>query len=160
MPARLVNWSSTGYAVESGSEAHIVMKAAEDDDFRARPIADRREAVEEATNLRFPEDYRLGVHEESSTAAHLLLLASPALSRGATEPDCQRVYSGMEHSHSLVTKAARFAIRGQLGGPRGSRAAAGFRRRPSHDAPATPVHDSAKLETWREAHQPRRGFAR
>ena len=52
---------------EAEVKAHIAMKAAEDDEFRARLLADPRAALEEATGLRLPPDYRLHVHEESAT---------------------------------------------------------------------------------------------
>ena len=62
-------------------KAHIAMKATEDDDFRARLIADPRAAVEEALGMRFPKDYQLHVHEESATDAHMVLPPNPALSQ-------------------------------------------------------------------------------
>ena len=71
--------------VDMGSEAqvraHVAMKAAEDDDFRARLIADPRPTVEEETGLRFPNGYRIHVHEESATEAHMVLPPKPELSR-------------------------------------------------------------------------------
>ena len=71
--------------VDMGSEAqvraHVAMKAAEDDDFRARLIADPRATVEEETGLRFPNGYRIHVHEESATDAHMVLPPKPELSR-------------------------------------------------------------------------------
>lgn len=66
-------------------KAHIWMKAAEDDDFRARLIVDPRAAVEEETGIRFPDGYRLHVHEESATDAHLVLPPNPKLS--SEQPD-------------------------------------------------------------------------
>ena len=66
---------------EAEVKAHIAMKAAEDDDFRARLIAEPRAAVEAETGLRFPDDYRLHVHEESATDAHMVLPPKPELSR-------------------------------------------------------------------------------
>ncbi len=66
---------------EAEVRAHIAMKAAEDDDFRARLVADPRAALEEETGLRFPDDYRLHVHEESATDAHLVLAPRPELSQ-------------------------------------------------------------------------------
>jgi hypothetical protein len=56
------------------------MKAT-DDEFRARLVADPRAALEAETGLRFPPDYRLHVHEESATDAHLVLPPKPELSR-------------------------------------------------------------------------------
>jgi hypothetical protein len=66
---------------EAEVKANIVMKAAEDDDFRARLVADPRAALEAETGLRFPDDYRLHVHEESATDAHLVLPPKPELSK-------------------------------------------------------------------------------
>ena len=66
---------------EAEVKAHIAMKATEDDDFRARLVAEPRAAVEAETGLRFPDDYRLHVHEESATEAHLVLPPKPELSR-------------------------------------------------------------------------------
>ena len=66
---------------EAEVKAHIAMKAAEDDDFRARLVADPRAALEEETGLRLPDGYRLHVHEESATDAHMVLPPRPELSR-------------------------------------------------------------------------------
>ena len=66
---------------EAEMRAHIAMKAAEDDDFRTRLIADPRATVEEEIGMRFPDGYRLHVHEESAADAHLVLPPKPALSR-------------------------------------------------------------------------------
>ena len=66
---------------EAQVRAHISMKAAEDDDFRVRLIADPRTAVEAETGLRFPHDYRIYVHEETATDAHVVLPPKPELSR-------------------------------------------------------------------------------
>ena len=65
---------------EAEVKAHIAMKAAEDDEFRARLVADPRAALEEETGLRLPDDYRLHVHEESATDAHMVLPPKPELS--------------------------------------------------------------------------------
>ena len=66
---------------EAEVRAHIAMKAAEDDAFRARLIADPRATVEEEVGIRFPDGYRLHVHEESATDAHLVLAPKPELSQ-------------------------------------------------------------------------------
>ena len=70
---------------EAEVRAHIAMKAAEDDEFRARVIADPRAALEAETGIRLPDEYRLHVHEESATDAHLVLPPKPALSREQLE---------------------------------------------------------------------------
>ena len=66
---------------EAQVKAHVAMKATEDDDFRARLVADPRATVEEETGLRFPEGYRVHVHEESAADAHLVLPPRPELSK-------------------------------------------------------------------------------
>ena len=76
---------------EAEVRAHIAMKAAEDDDFRARVIADPRAALEAETGIRLPDSYRLHVHEESATDAHLVLPPKPALSREQTRSGPRRV---------------------------------------------------------------------
>ena len=66
---------------EAEVKAQIAMKAAEDDDFRARLVADPRATMEAETGLRLPADYRLHVHEESATDAHMVLPPKPELSQ-------------------------------------------------------------------------------
>ena len=66
---------------EAEVKAHIAMKAAEEDDFRARLIADPRATVEEEAGIWFPDDYRIHVHEETATDAHVVLPPKPELSR-------------------------------------------------------------------------------
>ena len=76
---------------EAEVKAQIAMKAAEDDEFRARLVADPRGAVEAETGLRFPADYRLHVHEESATDAHMVLPPKPELNQQQLE----RIAGGM-----------------------------------------------------------------
>ena len=66
---------------EAQVKAHIAMKAAEDDDFRTRLVADPRATVEAEIGLRFPEGYRIHVHEESATDGHMVLPPKPELSK-------------------------------------------------------------------------------
>ena len=70
---------------EAEVRAHIAMKAAEEDDFRARLIADPRATVEAEAGIRFPDGYRIHVHEESATDAHVVLPPKPALSQEQLE---------------------------------------------------------------------------
>ena len=86
---------------EAEVRAHISMKAAEDDDFRARLIADPRATVEAEAGIRFPDGYRIHVHEETATDAHVVLppkswssagsnwTASPTLLAGRCVPTGQ-----------------------------------------------------------------------
>ena len=52
---------------ESCVRLRVLSRRRRDDAFLARLIADPRATVEEETGLRFPDDYRLHVHEESAT---------------------------------------------------------------------------------------------
>ena len=70
---------------EAEVKAHIAMKATEDDEFRARLVADLRATVEAETGLRFPDGYQLHVHEESATDAHMVLPPKPELSQQQLE---------------------------------------------------------------------------
>ena len=70
---------------EAQVRAHITMKAAEDDDFRAQLLADPRASVEAETGLQLPDGYQIHVHEESATAAHLVLPPKPELTREQLE---------------------------------------------------------------------------
>ena len=79
---------------EAQVRAHVAMKATEDDDFRARLIADPRATVEEETGLRFPDGYRIHVHEESAADAHMVLPPRPELSREQLD----RIAGGVEGS--------------------------------------------------------------
>jgi hypothetical protein len=83
---------------EAEVKAHIVMKAAEDDDFRARLVADPRAALEAETGLRFPDGYRLHVHEESATDAHMVLPPKPELSRD----QLNRIAGGGKHGGTTM----------------------------------------------------------
>ena len=58
---------------EAEVRAHATMKAAEDDEFRARLIAAPLATVEEEAGIRFPDGYRLHIHEETATDAHVVL---------------------------------------------------------------------------------------
>ena len=66
---------------EAQVKAHIAMKATEDDDFRTRLVAEPRATIEKETGLRFPDGYRIHVHEESATDAHMVLPPRPELSK-------------------------------------------------------------------------------
>ena len=66
---------------EAEVKAHIAMKAAEDDDFRARLIADARATVEDEAGIRFPEGYRIHVHVDTANDAHVVLPPKPELGR-------------------------------------------------------------------------------
>ena len=75
--------------------ADVLDKAAKDEDFRARLLADPKEAVREATGLNLPDSVSIEVHEESSNSAHLVLPPSGRLADG----DLERIAAGDVYNH-------------------------------------------------------------
>ena len=65
----------------------ILSKAAEDEDFRARLIADPREAISAETGTTIPDGFDWVVHEDSATTTHLVLTPSRELSEAEPEPE-------------------------------------------------------------------------
>ena len=65
---------------ESEVRAHILMRATEDEAFRARLLADPKGTVEAEAGVRFPADYTFHVHEETATDAHMILPTTSQLS--------------------------------------------------------------------------------
>ena len=65
---------------ESEVREHILMKATEDEAFRARLLANPKGAVEAEVGITLPSDYTIHVHEETSTDAHMILPTSGQLS--------------------------------------------------------------------------------
>ena len=61
--------------MKSGIEMrdHIVGKATDDAEFRARLVADPKEVLTEEFGVELPDDFALSVHEDSSTHVHLVL---------------------------------------------------------------------------------------
>ena len=57
----------------------ILTKAEEDSGFRARLIADPKAAIAAETGTTVPDGFEVVVHEDSATAAHLVLPPSPKL---------------------------------------------------------------------------------
>ena len=53
--------------------AYIMLRATEDDAFRARLMADPKGTVEAETGITFPAEYTFHVHEETATDAHMIL---------------------------------------------------------------------------------------
>ena len=61
--------------MKSGIEMrdHIVGKATDDAEFRARLVADPKEVLTEEFGVELPDNFALSVHEDSSTHVHLVL---------------------------------------------------------------------------------------
>ena len=79
--------------------AKIVGKATEDADFRARLLSDPKGAIGQELGVTIPAALSVEVHEESGTAAHLILPPDSKLSDG----DLQAVAGGF----GLVTEQHR-----------------------------------------------------
>ena len=60
-------------------EEKITARAAEDEGFRARLLANPKDVIESDYGLTIPEGYTVEVHEESATAGHLVLPPSNRL---------------------------------------------------------------------------------
>ena len=71
-------------------KTRILAKAEEDGDFRALLVADPKAAISAETGTTLPEVFSVMVHEDSATAAHLVLPLSPAL----TEAELESVAGG------------------------------------------------------------------
>ncbi|MDD9984596.1 MAG: NHLP leader peptide family RiPP precursor [Gammaproteobacteria bacterium] len=71
-------------------QTEILAKAAEDMEFRARLLDDPNNVLEEELGVTIPEGLTVHVHEEGSTAAHLVLPRSDRL----TEAEMASVSGG------------------------------------------------------------------
>jgi hypothetical protein len=60
-------------------KAQILSRADEDGAFRSLLMTDPRAAVADETGLTVPDGFKLVVHEDSATTAHLVLPPSPEL---------------------------------------------------------------------------------
>ena len=69
---------------------HLVDKANEDADFRARLLSDPKGAVEEELSVSIPASLSIAVHEDDGTTAHLVLPPDGRLS----EADLQMAAGG------------------------------------------------------------------
>ena len=75
----------------------IVEKAAGDADFRALLLSDPKEALERELGVAIPESMSIEVHEDSATAAHLVLPPDSKLNPN----DLQAAAGGTSDDHKL-----------------------------------------------------------
>ena len=68
----------------------LIAKAAEDEAFRARLIADPKAAIQEGLDVAVPDGFTVEVHQESADTGHLVL---PPLA-GLGEGDLQQAAGG------------------------------------------------------------------
>lgn len=64
---------------------HLIAQAGDDEDFRARLLADPRMVLREDYDIVLPENLNLHVHEEDATTAHLVLPRSKKLTEAELE---------------------------------------------------------------------------
>ena len=60
-------------------KSQILIRAAEDSEFRARLIADPKESISAEIGADIPDGFGVAVHEDSATIAHLVLPSSDRL---------------------------------------------------------------------------------
>ena len=72
-------------------KSQILSRAAEDTEFRARLIADPKEAISAEIGADVPDGFSVAVHEDSATTAHLVL---PSLDK-LTEAELEKVAGGL-----------------------------------------------------------------
>lgn len=70
----------------------LVDRAARDEGFRARLLADSNSAVESELGLRIPEGFSVVVHEENDSTGHLVLPPSSQLD----DADLEQVTAGFD----------------------------------------------------------------
>ena len=71
--------TSHGAMTASELRGRILAQAADDEEFRARLLADPREVLRGDFDIVLPEQMTLKVHEEDATTAHLVLPRSKKL---------------------------------------------------------------------------------
>lgn len=76
----------------SEMKAHIMAKAAEDGEFRAKLLADPKPVISAELGVFIPEGFTIQVHEDSSTSAHLVLPLPNRLS----EKDLEEAVGGVD----------------------------------------------------------------
>ena len=87
-------------AVQTMAEikAHIMARAAGDEDFRTRLIEDPKVAISAELDIVIPDQFSIQVHEENSTNAHLVLPMSDRL----TEEELAKAAGGVEVNWDTV----------------------------------------------------------
>ena len=88
-------------AVDKLSEvkAHLLSRAAEDDDFRSSLLEDPRAAIAAEFGVSLPDRLSFEVHEDTATTAHLILPPTGQLA----EAELEIVSGGIAPQHSTQT---------------------------------------------------------
>ena len=72
-------------------KAHVMTKAAEDDEFRSAVMANPNAAIASEIGVDIPDEYNIVVHEDSANTTHLVLPPSASL----TDEDLTKAAGGM-----------------------------------------------------------------
>ena len=73
--------------MQSGAEMrdHVLGKAADDAEFRARLVTDPKAVLNDELGVSLPDSFAISVHEDSSTHVHLVLPPNSLLDLSALE---------------------------------------------------------------------------
>ena len=63
-------------------KTHIMTRATEDGEFRARLLADPKPVISAELGVTIPEQFTIQVHEDSAATAHMVLPLSDQLTEG------------------------------------------------------------------------------
>ncbi|MCY3919608.1 MAG: NHLP leader peptide family RiPP precursor [Chloroflexi bacterium] len=82
----------------SEMKAQIMQRAAEDDEFRARLLADPKPVISAELGVAIPERFTIQVHEDDATSAHLVLPLSDHL----TDEELAEIAAGVDVNWDTV----------------------------------------------------------
>ena len=82
--------SDTGMMTAAEMRERLIGKATRDDEFRARLVADPKDAIRNEWGMTFPDEFTIEVHEEAADTSHLVLPPPVALN----EADLYRAAGG------------------------------------------------------------------
>ncbi len=73
-------------------KAHLLARADESEDFRTRLVADPKSVISAEFGVSIPEGFNVQVHEDSATAAHMVLPMTDRL----TEEELAEIAAGVD----------------------------------------------------------------
>lgn len=79
-------------------KAHIMKRATEDGEFRAKLLEDPRAVISAELGVAIPERFTIQVHEDDATSAHLVLPLSDHL----TDEELAQIAGGVEVNWDTV----------------------------------------------------------
>ena len=82
----------------SEMKAHIMTRASEDGEFRAKLLADPRPVISAEFGISIPESFTIQVHEDSATTAHMVLPMTDRL----TEEELAEIAAGVDVNWDTV----------------------------------------------------------